>query len=531
MNIDMSLANKLPSGRNVPKQLHAQMARWAATYQKFGGQDAIPHILRVLDSSIAHNMVEPVKIGCTRKDPKQLNLQLASVIQAHVFRKRHTNKADFPTEDFERFPYVMEGFNTFNDLRENDLSAQDPETYRRLLAEPSLGLLARMIDLPQYGSSISHNSEGELMGLNPDRFYVFDGSRGKSEYQLIGEAAKRIYSPLADLLGYRTLAGQLYQLYYRNVDVETYQAVVKALFYLKYRIAATRALSKQAVEMLSAKLDQEGYKYSIKHRSAKHPGKVMEKADRYSRTSSRTIPDIVSNLNDLVAFTVVLRSRNGKLITQNDVHEFENVARMVVETVASLHPISRVSKANLFTDMVTHPKPNGYQSFHVDMPLEGPEVVNLEVIVRNWRMEKYAETGGAAHYLYKGGGDLARSVSSAYRGIMEAMSGKSKVVSDSINQRFITVNIEGQKTRQRIVDQRACVGEALICADVDLSNGLALNPQVSLLTPIKGIDTLNLEHVPVSGQMLSRPILQLLLEKAVSPHAREKLRAYLKQCS
>ncbi|MFH1685603.1 MAG: hypothetical protein ABH983_04830, partial [Candidatus Micrarchaeota archaeon] len=103
------------------------------------------------------------------------------------------------------------------------------------------------------------------------------------------------------------------------------------------------------------------------------------------------------------------------------------------------------------------------------------------------------------------------------------------VVSDSVNQRMIKVKIDGT-IRQRMVDQRACVGEALICADVDLSNGLILKPKISLLAPIKGIDTLNLEHAPVSGQMLSRTMVQLLLEKSVTPHAREKLQAYLKQC-
>ncbi|MBU0527528.1 hypothetical protein KKE92_03545 [Candidatus Micrarchaeota archaeon] len=524
----MSLAKNLPSGRNVPKQLHAQIARWSATYQKFGGQDAVPHVLRVLDSSIKHSVVEPEKIGNIKKDPKQLNLQLASVILAHVFRRNSSNKADFPTEDFARFPYVMEGFNTFNALRNNDLSNQDPDEYKRLLAEPSLGLLARMIDLPQYGMG-SHRSEGELRHLNPGRFYVFDGSHGKSEYELIGEAAKKVYSPLADLLGYRTLAGQLYQLYYYHVDKSTYDAVIKSLFQLELRIAATSTLCDYAISLLSYELQHKGYKFSINRRLAKHPGKVMEKTDRYSRESGRKIPDIVSNLNDLVAFTVVLRSRNGKLITQNDVHEFEDVARIIVKIVSSLHPISHAGRSNMFTDMVTHPKPNGYQSFHVDMPLEGTEVVNLEAIVRNGRMEEYSKTGGAAHYLYKGGGDLARSVSNAYHGIMDAMTGKSKVVSDSVNQRMIKVKIDGT-IRQRMVDQRACVGEALICADVDLSNGLILKPKISLLAPIKGIDTLNLEHAPVSGQLLSRTMVQLLLEKSVTPHAREKLLAYLKQC-
>ncbi len=529
MNIDMSLAKKLPSGRNVPKHLHAQMARWAATYQKFGGQDAVPHVMRVLDSSVEHNMVELIKIGHIKRDPKQLNLQLASVIMAHVFRRSSSNKGDFPTEDFARFPYVMEGFNTFNALRENDLSNQDPYEYKRLLAVPSLGLLARMIDLPQYGMG-SHRSEGELRHLDPCRFYVFDGSHGKSEYEMIGEVAKKVYSPLADLLGYRTLAGQLYELYYHHVDKKTHDAVVTSLFKLKHRIASTSTLCNYTISLLSHQLQEEGYKFSIKRRSEKHPGKVMEKADRYSRENGRKIPDVVSNLNDLVAFTVVLRSRNGKLITQNDVHEFENVANMIVRIVSSLHPICHTSRARMFTDMVTTPKPNGYQSFHVDIPLEGDGVVNLEAIIRNWRMEKYAENGGAAHYLYKGGGDLASSVSNAYHGIMDAISGKSKVVSDSINQRVINVKIPGKGVVQRIIDQRACVGEALICADVDLSNGLILKPKISLLAPIKGIDTLNLEHAPVSGQMLSRTMVQLLLEKSVTPHAREKLRAYLKQC-
>lgn len=528
------MATKMKPGSSVPMyppQLQASMARWHSAYSKFGGQDAFNHAKRVLDLAIANDVVEPKKIGRRDIDPRELNLRLANIILAHVFKRGRENRKDFPSEDFERCSLVMEGFNTFDALRENDLTYQDKARYGQLLERPSLGLLARLVDLTQYGAD-GKASEVELSALNPDKFYVYNQLRGKTEYEMIGAAARNIYSPLADMLGYRELAGDLYRIYYQHVEPQVHLEVMQALELLESRIEMTKLVAEAVISQLKLKLKREGFRYTLKIRPGKHPGKVMEKVDRYQRQCGQRTYQVVSELNDLVAFTVILHSRHGKAVTQSDVDDFTMVAREIVRITKSIQSIRTSSEARMFADMVSMPKPNGYQSFHVDMPLEGHDVVHMEAIIRNGRMESYAESGGAAHYLYKGGAGLAQQVAAAYNDVKKAIldnGGGMLNISDTSSQRRINIYVEGEKNpRTKIVDERACVGEALIVAGIDLTNGLALKPSVSLLAPIKGVTALHLEHTEDGGQMLSRGMIDMLIQKVVYPHVRDTLREYRK---
>ena len=520
-----------PNGRNYPAPLQQSLQRWYATYGRLGGQDAMgafPHAKRVLDAAIEHHVVELGLIGDTSADPRQLNLKIANIIIAHLFRRGSGNRRDFPSEDFGRYTDLVKGFETFDMLRENDLGMQSPHVYGKLLETPSLGLLARMVDIAQYGHDAGLASEKELATLDPRLFYSFDSRTGKTEYERAALAARKLYSPLADLFGYRKLAGNLFEMAYFILERGTYDQVISTLRSMSKRIEASKSVLADLVPKVRAVLAGGGYEFELLVRERKHPGKVMEKADRYSRKSGRSIREEVTGLHDLVAATVILKSRSGKPITQNEIWDFKGVANLIVREANDLHPLRKgIANADIFEDMISHPKSNGYQSYHVNLTFQRPDLVPIEFLVRNERMHRFAELGEAAHFLYKGGGPEARTVARAYDDFMHAMAHGTKDqdgILNTMSSKPLLVTLEGRRLWKGVVPVNACIGEALMCAGIDLGSGFVPDNKRSLLVPIGDAGELRLVATGQSRQPISPRVIDQLLEAAVLEPTRVALR-------
>lgn len=520
-----------PSCSHYPQKLKDVVKGWEKTYHAFGGQDALPHCIRVLNTAIRHNVVELEKIGDRDADPNGLNIKLAAIIMAHLFRRGKDNRADFPACDFWRHKLVVDGFEAFDALRENDLGVQDQKEYARILQKPSIGLLARMADLTQYGED-GLKSEDELKALRPDKFYYYNTRQGKSEYVQIARAIMRVYAPLADLFQYRKLAGDLTEIAYFHVKPEIYTEVTSALRRVQAKAEATCRVAKEVVAKVEEVLHAEGYQFETRIRPRKHAGKVMEKVDRRAREDAekgrppKTVLERIRSLNDLVAFTIVLDSRNGRTITQNDKREFENVADIIVGITHGIRPLREgMDRFDMFTDMVSFPKANGYQSFHVDMAFAETDSVALEAIIRNRRMEQYAERGGAAHYLYKGGGEEAKVVARAYQNVMRAIENGTMghvSVYDSASMRSMLFSIEDNMQTVQ-VPQQATLGEALICAGVDITRQIDVRPKMSMIDPAADVDTVWVRNAPGQQPTVNKPMLERLISRAALPSTREAL--------
>jgi len=124
-------------------------------------------------------------------------------------------------------------------------------------------------------------------------------------------------------------------------------------------------------------------------------------------------------------YSIYLKMRRKKLSFSEvyDVYAFRIIVDSVDTCYRVLGAIHNLYKPvpGKFKDYIAIPKANGYQSLHTI--LFGPYGVPIEVQIRTVDMNKVADAGVAAHWLYKLGGGSESSKSSAQNRVREWMRG------------------------------------------------------------------------------------------------------------
>ncbi len=206
----------------------------------------------------------------------------------------------------------------------------------------------------------------------------------------IARETLEIYAPIANRLGMNAIRTDLQELGF-------------AEFYpLRYRVLAesvrkARGNRREIVSKIEAalqdRLQQEGLPCRVLGRE-KHIYSIYQKM-RTKRLS-------FSEVFDVYAFRIVVDNVDSCYRSLGVVH---NLYKPV---------------PGKFKDYIAIPKANGYQSLHT--VLFGPFGVHIEVQIRSEDMEKVAEAGVAAHWLYKLGDSIAAS-SGAQKRVRDWMSG------------------------------------------------------------------------------------------------------------
>ena len=178
-----------------------------------------------------------------------------------------------------------------------------------------------------------------------------------------------IYVPLARRLGINTLRLELEDLGFR------------ALYPMRYRVLDQKVMQasghrkeiiKKIDNALRARLAEIGIEGDVKARK-KHPYSL------YKKMRSKNLA--YKNIFDVYGIRVVVDS-------VDDCYRVLGVVHNLFKPVPGK-----------FKDYIAIPKENGYQSLHTVM--FGPHAIPLEVQIRTVEMDKFAETGIAAHWLYK----------------------------------------------------------------------------------------------------------------------------------
>ncbi|MBR0076396.1 MAG: bifunctional (p)ppGpp synthetase/guanosine-3',5'-bis(diphosphate) 3'-pyrophosphohydrolase [Synergistaceae bacterium] len=187
----------------------------------------------------------------------------------------------------------------------------------------------------------------------------------------IARETMEIYAPLAHRLGIYQIKRELEDLSFKYLQPDIYAEVERRV---KKRMPKMGEVIDKARDILEKRLQKENIPCRIKGRS-KHYYSIYEKMQR-------------------------------KKISFDDLYDILAV-RVLVSDVSTCYAVLGIVHAlwtpipGQFDDYIANPKSNMYQSLHTTVMAFG---VPLEVQIRTYEMNNFAEYGIAAHWVYKSGG-------------------------------------------------------------------------------------------------------------------------------
>ncbi|MEZ0343426.1 MAG: bifunctional (p)ppGpp synthetase/guanosine-3',5'-bis(diphosphate) 3'-pyrophosphohydrolase [Caldimicrobium sp.] len=196
----------------------------------------------------------------------------------------------------------------------------------------------------------------------------------------IAKETLEIYAPLAGRLGIDWVKTELEDLSFKYLYPEDYQ---KLRDEVEKRVKAAEEFVERVKELLQKLLEENNIKGRVLGR-VKHLYSVYKKLQKYNLT----IGDL-DQIYDLIGFRIIV-----------------NTVEECYKTLGLVHALWKPVPGR-FKDYISLPKPNMYQSLHTTVV--GPEGKKIEIQIRTEYMDKIANEGIAAHFLYKEGASIDSS--------------------------------------------------------------------------------------------------------------------------
>lgn len=216
----------------------------------------------------------------------------------------------------------------------------------------------------------------------------------REKQRRIARETLEIYAPIANRLGMNSIRRELQNLGFQTLYPLRYQVLTTAV---KRSRGNRTEIVRTIQDTITQRLAQEGLEGIVE-------GREKSLYNLYVKMRDKHRP--LSEVMDLYAFRVIVNSVDTCYRALGVVH---NLYKPV---------------PGKFKDYIALPKVNGYQSLHT--VLFGPYGIPLEVQIRTGDMNRMAEAGIAAHWLYKSGeqertprGGAQRRAREWLRGLLE----------------------------------------------------------------------------------------------------------------
>jgi GTP diphosphokinase / guanosine-3',5'-bis(diphosphate) 3'-diphosphatase len=189
--------------------------------------------------------------------------------------------------------------------------------------------------------------------------------------KLLAQETRDIYAPLAGRLGIDWMKQELEDLSFRCLEPEAWEKITRGLAKTE---EDRRRYIDEVKQILTSKLEENGIQGKVSGRP-KHLFSIHLKMIRQDMDIRR--------IYDLIAFRIIVDSVKACYEALGMVH-------------AEWEPV-----AGRYKDYIARPKSNMYQSLHTTVV--GPHNEPMEIQIRTEEMNKIANEGIAAHWLYKEG--------------------------------------------------------------------------------------------------------------------------------
>ena len=324
---------------------------------------------------IAH----PVAVAAVLAELRMDYQTLAAAILHDVIEDTEVAKADLTERFGEEVAQLVDGVSKLTQIRFRSKAEAQAENFRKMvlaMVEDIRVILVKLADR-------LHNMR--TLGVMPPA----------KRRRIAGETLD-IYAPIAARLGINSIRLELEDLGFKSMYPTRYRVIGRRLKQVR---GNQREIFRRIHEDFRQGLDQVGLDARVESRE-KHLYSIYRKMQRKNLS--------VAEVLDMYGFRVIVDS-------VDDCYRVLGIVHNIYKPVPGR-----------FKDYVAIPKANGYQSLHTT--LFGPQGVPIEVQIRTREMDRIAESGIAAHWLYKenGGFDVGPEEVRArewLRGVMEMQEG------------------------------------------------------------------------------------------------------------
>ncbi|MEC8066862.1 MAG: bifunctional (p)ppGpp synthetase/guanosine-3',5'-bis(diphosphate) 3'-pyrophosphohydrolase [Pseudomonadota bacterium] len=297
-------------------------------------------------------LIHPLEVASIIADLHLDDASIAAALLHDTIEDTLATKEEIEKLFGEEVANIVEGVTKLSKLEFTNKQKEQAENYRKLFLAMSKDIRVLLIKV----ADRLHNMRTLHCIPKPEK------------RRRIAQDTMDIFVPLAERVGLYGIKTELEEIAFRELHPESFERISERL--KSYREQDN--LIGRVLEALKEELEEEGIECEVKGREKSIPS-IHKKMVSKNLTFDQ--------LTDIVAYRIIAKDKVK-----------------CYEVLGKIHDIYKAIPGR-FKDYISNPKPNGYQSLHTSVI--GPFGNRMEIQIRDQQMDEIAESGVAAHWLYK----------------------------------------------------------------------------------------------------------------------------------